>query len=246
MDLHTYEILYRIEENHWWHSSRRAIVLDWIRRHYADRRGLYILDAGCGTGLMMKELAVFGDIEGVDISEEALEFCRQRGLHQVRKADVIDLPFPDEIFDVVTALDVVEHLDDDVVALREWYRVLKTGGRVFLFVPAHRWLWSLQDEISHHRRRYTARALAETVSRSGLRVERQSYVNGFLLPVILAGRIWLRVLRRFKHVHTENDLHPSWSNGMLASVFRSEIPLLRRYSLPIGASVLCVAVKDAV
>jgi len=245
LDLHTYEILYRIEETHWWHSARRAIVLDWIEQRYAGRHDLDILDAGCGTGLLLQQLQPLGKVEGVDISEEALEFCRKRGLSNVRRADVLELPFEAESFDMITALDVLEHLDDDVASLREFRRVLKPGGRVFIFVPAHRWLWSLQDDVSHHRRRYTARTLRETVESSGLDIERQSYVSTFLLPVIFLGRQWLKVWLRFSEVNTENDLHPAWSNGVLKSVFNSEIPILRRMNMPFGASLLCVARKAA-
>jgi SAM-dependent methyltransferase len=243
LDLHTYEILYRIEETHWWHSARRRIVLDWVNQRYPGRRDLDMLDAGCGTGLLLQQLKPLGKAEGVDISEEALEFCRKRGLTNVRRADVLDLPFEAGSFDMITALDVLEHLDDDVGALREFSRVLKPGGRVFSFVPAHRWLWSLQDDISHHRRRYTARTLREAVERSGLATERQSYVSTFLLPVIFLGRQWLKVRLKFRDADTENDLHPEWSNGMLKSVFLSEIPILRRTNMPFGASLLSVARK---
>ena len=243
MDLHTYEILYRIEETHWWHAARRQIVLDWIRHRYADRADLTILDAGCGTGLLLHELSSLGAVEGVDISEEALDYCRQRGLTNVRRADANQLPFAAGSFDVVTALDVLEHLDDDGGALREWRRVLKPGGRVFLFVPAHRWLWSLQDEVSHHRRRYTDASLRAAIEGAGLTVERQSYVSTFLLPAIFLGRQWLKVTLRFRDVDTENDLHPAWANGILKRVFLSEIPILRRMNMPFGASLIAVARK---
>jgi SAM-dependent methyltransferase len=245
LDLHTYEILYRIEETHWWHAARRRIVLDWIQQRYPNRCDLAILDGGCGTGLMLQQIAHMGSVEGVDISDEALEFCRRRGLKNVRRADVLDLPFDGNSFDVVTALDVLEHLENDAGAMREFRRVLKPGGRIFIFAPAHNWLWSLQDDVSHHRRRYTARSLRETVESSGLVIERQSYVSTFLLPVIFLGRQWLKVLLRFRGADTENDLHPEWSNGILRNVFLLEIPILRRTDMPIGASLLCVARKDA-
>lgn len=245
MDLHTYEILYQTEATHWWLAARRNIVLDSIRQAYPGRHDLHILDAGCGTGLMLHELRPLGTAEGVDISDEALQFCRKRGLENVRNADLLDLPFPAEQFDVVTALDVLEHLDDDTGALREFRRVLKPGGRAFIFAPAHRWLWSLQDEVSHHKRRYVARTLRDAVTKAGLDVERQTYVSTFLLPVIYIGRQWLKVRRRFREFDTENDLHPKWSNGILRGIFQLEIPILRRTDMPFGASLLCVARKPA-
>jgi SAM-dependent methyltransferase len=243
MQLHTYGVLYRVEETHWWHTARRRIVVDWIESRYPDSIDLDVLDAGCGTGAMLLQLAHLGSVEGVDMSDEALDFCRQRGLVNVRKADVLRLPFPDSSFDIVTSLDVLEHLDDDVDALSEWRRVLKPGGRLFIFVPAHQWLWSLQDDVSEHRRRYTYGSLRKAILGAGLAIERESYVSAFLLPVIYLGRQWLKVLKRFRKTDTENDLHPAWSNGILRRIFELEIPVLRRMNFPIGASLLCVAVK---
>lgn len=217
--------------------------MDWIEQRYPDRSDLSILDAGCGTGLMLQQMNHLGHTEGVDIADEALAFCRRRGLENIQKADVLQLPFASDSFDIVTGLDIVEHLDDDTAALREWSRVLKPGGRIFLFVPAHDWLWSLQDDVSHHRRRYTSKTLRQTVRGAGLTVERQSYVSAFLLPVIYVGRQWLKVLRRFREINTENNLHPAWSNGILRGIFEAEIPLLRHMDLPVGASIMCVARK---
>jgi len=243
LDLHTYEILYQVEETHWWHTARRNMVLDWIHQSYPGRRDLAILDAGCGTGLMLQQMQHLGTTEGVDIADEALDFCRKRGLENVRRADLLQLPFAEGTFDVVTALDVLQHLDDDLGGLREMRRVLKPGGRLFIFAPAHRWLWSLQDEVSHHKRRYTARTLRELVRQSELQIERQSYVSMFLLPVIFLGRQWLKVRLKFRDADTENDLHPEWSNGILRRIFEAEIPMLRRMDMPVGASLLCIARK---
>jgi SAM-dependent methyltransferase len=193
---------------------------------------------------MLQQMQPYGTVEGVELSDEALEFCRRRGCQNVRKASAMALPFADASFDVLTAVDILEHMDDDRGALQEWARVLKPGGRLFVFVPAHRWLWSLQDEISGHKRRYTAGGLRRLVEGAGLRLERQSYVSTLLFPVIFLGRLWLKVYRRFKDVKTENDLHPAWSNGLLTRIFRAEIPWLRRRNLPFGASLLSVTVKD--
>jgi SAM-dependent methyltransferase len=241
METDYFERLYGLEEAHWWHATRRRMVLDQVRRACAGRPGLRLLDVGCGTGRMLSELGAMGEAAGMDLSDEALRFCRERGHDRVLKADLLHLPFPDACFHVVTALDVLEHVEDHVGALRECARVMVPGGRLLIFVPAHRWLWSLQDEVSHHFRRYTARTLRSALLDAGMTVERLTYVNAFLLPVILAGRLWLRVLLRFRHVDDENLLHPGWSNGILGRVFGSEIGILRRTDLPVGASLLCVA-----
>ena len=233
--------LYGLEEAHWWHATRRRMVLDQVRRACGEGGGLRVLDVGCGTGRMLTELGRLGRATGADLSDEALRFCRERGHDRVLKADLCHLPFPDDAFDLVTALDVLEHVEDHVGALAECRRVLAPGGRLFIFVPAHRWLWSLQDEVSHHVRRYTTGSLRAALRDAGLSVERLTYVNLFLLPVIVAGRLWLRVLLRFRDVEDENQLHPGWSNGLLSRIFGAEVGLLRRCDLPMGASVLCVA-----
>ncbi len=121
------------------------------------------MDVGCGTGANLEMLSQFGNPEGVDVSAEALKFCRQRGLRQVKQGAAEALPYESNSFDLVTGLDVVEHLDDDVAGLKEMRRVLRAGGRAVLFVPAFMFLWGVQDDISNHRRRYTMAGLKEAV-----------------------------------------------------------------------------------
>jgi SAM-dependent methyltransferase len=247
MQTESYRILFDTEDNHWWLATRRDMVLDWVQRRAAALDdGRRFLDVGCGTGRLLCDLRALGDARGVDASDEAIGFSRKRGVGDlVEKADFRHLPFRDGAFDIVTAVDTLEHIEEDVAALEEWGRVLRPGGRLFIFVPAHRWLWILQDEVSGHVRRYTARTLRTAIADAGLRVERMSYVSTFLFPVIFIGRLWLKVLRRFREITTENDLHPSWSNMILARVFRAEIPVLRRVDLPYGASILCTVSRPA-
>src|SRR6266849_5169106 len=130
---------------------------------------------------------------GVDVSAEALEFCRARGLGRVRQGAAESLPYEDAQFDLVTGLDVVEHLDDDVAGLSEMFRVLRPGGRALLFVPAFMFLWGVQDDVSHHRRRYTLAVLKERLGAAGLTVERASYANITFFGPILLGRFIMRV-----------------------------------------------------
>jgi len=244
MEQQLYENTYRSEQSHWWFVGRRALVFDQLAQAYTGRTDLRILDVGCGTGLNMKYLAQYGAVTGVDLSSTALQFSRQRGETRLIKAPIEHLPFAENTFDLVTALDIIEHLDDDWAALREIARVLKPGGRAVVLVPAYMFLWSLQDEISSHRRRYVLKQLRAVVAASGLTVERATYANTLLFPVIYAGRMVLKVQRRMNpRIENENGLHPGWSNGLLTNIFKAEAPLLRRVNAPFGVSILALAKK---
>src|SRR5688500_20005542 len=143
MQSHHYPILYQVEESHWWYVGRRRIIQSLVERicRTLNTANPRILDVGCGTGANLKMLAAYGRTEGVDISEQAVDFCRERGLDSVKLGAIEELPYESGSFDLVTALDVVEHLDDDVAGLREVRRVLRPDGRVLLFVPAFMFLW---------------------------------------------------------------------------------------------------------
>src|ERR1044071_3126948 len=189
MQQHTYSIMYEVEGAHWWFVGRRRILESFVHRICGDlKRELNverprILDVGCGTGANLEMLGQFGEAHGVDVSTDALAFCRARGLEHVRHGAAEKLPYEDGSFDLATGLDVVEHLDDDVAGLSEMRRVLRPGGRVLLFVPAFMFLWGVQDDISHHRRRYTRAELTDAIERAGLSVERSTYANlTFFLP----------------------------------------------------------------
>lgn len=237
---HTYPLLYEVEETHWWHIGRRRIIRSFVREicaQFKDRRPR-ILDVGCGTGANLKMLSEFGDAEGVDISPDALEFCQKRGL-EVKLGAAEALPYQPGTFDVVTALDVVEHLDDDVAGLREIHRVLRPGGRVLIFVPTFMWLWGVQDDVSHHRRRYRLPELRRALSEAGFEVERTTYANiTFLLPTFL-GRLFMR-LTGLKP-ESENHINIPALNPLFGSILGAESTFLRAMNFPIGVSGLCVA-----
>lgn len=244
MEQYTYDILYREEETHWWFVGRRAVILEQIAHFYQGQTTLSVLDIGCGTGIFLKSLVSYGNIVGLDLSRDALQFCQQRQLAQLVQGDGVRLPFADHAFDVLTANDFLEHVDDDVTSLREFFRVLKPEGRLFIFVPAYQFLWSLQDEISHHKRRYTMRQLTQAISSAGFKPEYLTYANMLLFPVIFAGRQALKVLRCFRKIDTENTLHPHWTNRWLKHIFLWEVVLLRRIRFPVGVSIMAVCRKS--
>ena len=158
MQQHTYAIMDEVEGSHWWFVGRRSILDSFLKGIVAKIRKpdatLKILDVGCGTGANIEMLSAYGESEGVDVSDDALEFCRKKGL-KVQKGLAETLPYDDDAFDLTTALDVVEHLDDDIAGLKEMFRVTRGGGYSLIFVPAFMWLWGVQDDISNHRIRYT-------------------------------------------------------------------------------------------
>ena len=241
MKRHLYPIFYELEETHWWYVGRRKIIVSFVREICAtitDRRPR-ILDVGCGTGANLKMLSEFGDAAGVDISPDAIEFCRERGLSDVKLGAAESLPYEAETFDLVTALDVVEHLDDDVGGLREMRRVLRPGGRVLLFVPTFMWLWGVQDEVSHHRRRYRLSELRRVVAEAGFEVERTTYANITFLPPVFLVRTIMRLTGM--KIDTEARINISPLNPFFARVLGAESTLLRFMNFPVGVSGLCVA-----
>lgn len=250
MQQHTYAIMRRVEESHWWFVGRRRIIMSFLKRlcyklnvtdsgNAGQRAPLNILDVGCGTGANLEMLSQFGKAQGVDVSAEALSFCRARGLENVKQGAAEALPYEDNSFDLVTGLDVVEHLDDDLAGLKEMRRVLRRGGHALLFVPAFMFLWGVQDDISNHRRRYRLPGLKRVVREAGFEVERATYVNISFFAAILAGRLLMRALRL--RPESENNITIEFLNGALGRIFGAESLALRHLNFPFGVSILCVA-----
>ncbi|QYO66941.1 class I SAM-dependent methyltransferase [Leptolyngbya sp. 7M] len=245
MQRHTYAIMDRVEDTHWWFVGRRAILESFLKDIVAKLAipdaELRILDVGCGTGANLEMLSQFGSAEGVDVSDEALEFCRKKDL-KVQKGLAETLPFEDGTFDITTALDVIEHLDDDVAGLKEMFRVTKTGGYSLFFVPAFMWLWGVQDDISNHRIRYTKKQIVERIEKAGYKVERATYANFTFFTPVLAGRTIMR-LTGIKP-ESENNINVSALNGLFGKVFSAERFILNKMDFPFGVSIVVVARKD--
>ena len=244
MQQHTYAIMDEVEGSHWWFVGRRAILESFLngivsRISTSDSR-LSILDVGCGTGANIEMLSQYGDAEGVDVSDDALEFCRLKGL-KAQKGLAETLPYDDESFELTTALDVIEHLDDDVAGLKEMFRVTKRGGYSLFFVPAFMWLWGVQDDISNHRIRYTQRQIVERIKNAGYTIERATYANWTFFPPILAGRVFMK-LTGIKP-ESENNINVSALNGFFGKIFSAERFWLKNFNFPFGVSIVVVAKK---
>ncbi len=240
-----YEIIFDVEDDHWWFVGRRAVVFaqieDALGAHAASRAGFQSLDIGCGTGATMDHLRKYGEVQGIDLAMIPLTFSRRRGHQRTMCASATELPFADESFDLVTALDVIEHLDDDVKGLSEIRRVLKPGAPAVIYVPAFQALWGPNDDQSGHKRRYRLPQLRIAAERAGLKVERISYSNLAMFLPIWLGRKLLNLLG--KSEASENRINHPFINNLLARLFAGEANWLRRHRLPFGVSVVCVVRK---
>jgi SAM-dependent methyltransferase len=231
---------HRAEDRHWWYRGRRNV----IERVIADLRlpaRARILDAGCGSGRNMVELARHGTVAGVELSDTSVDIARARGAGEVVAGSVLEMPFDGESFDLSVCLDVIEHLEDDLGALRELRRVLAPGGSLLVTVPAYQWLWSGHDEVNHHHRRYTRRSLQRVAEQAGWEQVRTTYFNSLLLPVAIV----LRVLDRFSRKTTESSLDlwvpPEPLNWLLERPLALEAALIGRGArIPAGLSLLAV------
>ncbi len=245
-----YYDLYTKEHDYWWHVGKRLIVYGLLARYGRRKKvpGQFALDLGCGTGLNLDHLAKLAQPVGTDYYEEALQFCRERGHTLLCKSDAAKLPFGDGSFDIITALDVVEHLDDDAIALAEVKRILRPGGLAIISVPAYPFLWTYWDDILGHRRRYTTGSLRSVVEDAGLEVLKVSYSNLLTLFPATGVRMVKALLHRVaenrsERVMPESDFLPipGWLNKLLVRYYRLESRLLMRINLPFGLSVVCVA-----
>jgi SAM-dependent methyltransferase len=231
---------HQAEDRHWWYRGRRSV----LERVIGDLRlpaRARILDAGCGSGRNMVEFARHGTVTGIELSDTSVALARERGAGEVVEGSVLDMPFDADAFDLAASLDVIEHLQDDLQALRELRRVVAPGGSLLLTVPAYQWLWSGHDEINHHHRRYTRRSLQRIGEQAGWHQVRTTYFNSLLLPAA----ILLRVLDRFSRKTTESSLDlwvpPPPVNWLLERPLALESAMIGRGGrIPAGLSLLAV------
>lgn len=240
------------EDNHWWFATRAWAIETFLDR-LPQKQNLDVLDVGCGAGNMIHHLAQYGRVRGIEVDARPVKIAQQRG-YDVRLGDATQtIPFPDASFDVVTALDVIEHVDADENILREAFRVLRPNGALLITTPAFQWLWSHNDTLNAHKRRYTAGELRVKMERADFKLERLSY-NFFLVFPLAAGMIALKNMTgknaELKSHHFDDeayqvDMEPVAPalNTLLRGVGHAENGLLRRINLPLGTSLIALGIK---
>ena len=246
MEIEEYEKMYNLEDSYWWFVGKRRIAQNLIEEFVPLNQREAILDVGCGTGATMCFLDCYGRAYGIDISETALCFCRERDLARLSRASALRLPFADDSFSLITAFDVLYHEEvvEDLTALREFHRVCKKGGSVLISEPALNFLWSGHDSAYHSKRRYVASELKSKLEEVGFQVVKLSYSNALLFPMIFAFRMWKRLSRPSPEDHSDLKALNPYLNKVLLAVYHLEASLVRKTRLPIGSSVVCVARKS--
>jgi len=251
-----YEKMFEVEASYWWFVARRQLIEELVGGLSepdsspempptgATTSHFRILDAGCGTGGNLEILAKHGEAIGVDASPDALKFSSKRSVGPLLNGNIERLGFHAESFDLITALDVLEHVEDDRAAIRELYRITKPGGRLVMTVPAYQFLWSEHDEALHHYRRYTRRQLRGKLTEAGFEIEKMSYfMTLFFLPIFVF-RLGQRLLKKRQgQAQVSYIILPKWLNQLLVKILNIERWLLRWIRLPFGVSLLCVARK---
>jgi ubiquinone/menaquinone biosynthesis C-methylase UbiE len=244
MNLGEYKAMFELESFYWWYIARRKVIGEFLTAHLPETCGeRRILDVGCGTGINNALLSQFGEVHGADMSEAALEFSRKRGIRRLQLASMDALGYPSKMFHAATALDILEHTDDDMAALKELHRVMDDNGKILLTVPAYGFLWSEHDEALHHRRRYTSAELRNKLTVAGFDIERCTYYITLLFLPILLMRIAQNFRKRSIYPTSGHVILPRWLNRTLIWVLDFERVLLRWTNLPMGVSIVCVARK---
>lgn len=240
MDSQIYQQMMEVEDKHWWFVARRSILEQVIENLKLPERA-EILEAGCGTGGNLAMLARHGRVYGMELDETARNYASELQLGEVEYGRLPDdIPFPDKKFDLIVLLDVLEHLEEDTASLQALSSRLKPSGWLLITVPAFPWMWTKQDDLLHHKRRYVFQNLHQVVDTAGYKVSLINYFNFFLFPLIAGIRL---ILGLFNQGGNETTMPPKLINQLLIFLFAFERHLIGRIFLPFGVSLLLLAQK---
>lgn len=241
MDRSAYSQHYELDKRHFWRIAKRRLVLQWIERFVPQQGDLRLLDIGGACSIVSQQLERFGEVTVVEPDHETADLARsQLGLSVRIGALPNDIDLPGS-FDVVTLLDVLEHIDDDLASLQTIHGLLNPSGILLLTVPAYQWLWSDHDVVLHHRRRYTRSRLRSVLQQAGFAIERMSYYTSLLLPVVATQRLASRLQRSTGEPRYRVRQPHRLVNSLMGAVMSLERLLLNPLNMPFGSSLIAVA-----
>lgn len=241
MQSNEYATMFRVEETHWWYSALHRLIFQTLETELPDWREKEILDVGCGTGAILQRLGNPEKNVGVDLAEEAVSFCRRRGLINVQQGDICALPFGDASFDAVICSSVLYHqwVSDVAAAVREMRRVLRPGGLLLVNVPAFRFLHSAHDVAVMTAHRFRKPEVRKLLLDQNFKILRLAYWTTLLFPLAVVAR----TLGGSDMGRDFEASEPSFVQRMLAQVMTLELNLLRGISFPFGVALLAIAKK---
>jgi SAM-dependent methyltransferase len=246
MEKHLYAEHFELESKHGWFVSKKRIILSFVEAYLnKNKKDLTILDAGCGAGLMLKDLQTYGKTFGMDYSEDAVKFSSMGFDGEVRRGWLPDnVPYEGKKFDLIICLDVIEHIDDDKKSLEKIRDLLSENGVLILTVPALMFLWSKWDDLNHHKRRYNRKQLYDVMTQAGFQLNKISYYNSLLFLPIAAVRLLKNALNNDSD-KSDTDMPSPPVNFILKGIFSLEKFLLKIFNFPIGVSLIAVAKKNS-
>ena len=239
MERVVYDRMAELDELHWWYRARREVLAALIRRSINLPPNARLLEVGCGTGHNLPMLQRFGHVDAIEVDPSARAIAERRLGQSISDARLPELTgIPRGHYDLIGAFDVIEHIGDDAAAVAALADCLKPGGKLVMAVPAHQWMWSAHDELNHHKRRYSKRALQRLIQASPLRLQSIGYFNSLLFPVAVAARFAGKLTGRGGG---DDALPPKPLNWAFEKVFGAERYLAGRLPMPPGLSLFAVA-----
>ncbi|HEX3423591.1 MAG TPA: class I SAM-dependent methyltransferase [Sphingomicrobium sp.] len=239
MERAAYREMADLDQRHWWYRARRQIIEELIRREVRPPERATILEIGCGTGHNLEMLGRFGRVDAIELDDESRSIAQSRLGRDIMSARLPELNgIAERHYDLIAALDVIEHIDNDVEAIAAISTRLRPGGKFLMTVPAHPWMWSAHDAVNHHKRRYSKAALKQLINESPLRLDKVGYFNSLLFPLAVADRLVSKLRGKDE---AEVKLPSTPINSGLEAVFASERHLVGRLPLPPGLSLFAVA-----
>jgi 2-polyprenyl-3-methyl-5-hydroxy-6-metoxy-1,4-benzoquinol methylase len=239
MERVAYQQMADLDQRHWWYRARREVIAGLIAREAEPPPGATILEIGCGTGHNFEMLGQFGRVDAIELDDQSRAMAEQRLGRPILTSRLPALTgIPDRHYDIIAALDVIEHIDEDKASVAAIATKLKPGGKFIMTVPAHQWMWSAHDTVNHHKRRYSKSSLRKLFDGTPLKIDRAGYFNSLLFPAAVAARLAAKL--RGKDA-ADLGLPAAPLNAALERVFAAERHLVGRLPLPPGLSLFAVA-----
>ncbi len=242
MEKEEYKALYNSEEKHWWFKSMQYLMFDILNKEIKEKtKEMIILDAGCGTGINAKYLEKYGKVIGMDISTDAVDFCKKRGA-KILLGSVNSLPFKSNSFSIITCFEVFNHIKvNPITALKEIERVCEPEGTIILRASAYQWMYSTHDRAVHTLKRYTKKEFEEIINTTELKIIKISYICSFLFPLILVKRLIDKITNK-EYKKSELD-QTNFANNLFFNIMKIETKLSSYINFPFGIQIICILKK---